>query len=120
MGVDIADFDGNGTEDIFLTHLTREKSTLFVNRGAGYFEDRSVETGVAAPSVPFTGFGTVFFDYDNDGWLDLVCRLLPEKKNEDLRAAGDPHPLHQKKQLFHNLGNGNFEESTAAGGKLFE
>src|SRR5207248_1946248 len=68
-----ADFDGNGTEDIFLTHLTREKSTLFFNRGEGYFDDRSVEVGVAAPSIPFTGFGTVFLDYDNDGWLDIVA-----------------------------------------------
>src|SRR5205085_3754190 len=69
MGIDIGDVDNNGTEDIFLTHLTREKSTLFVNRGEGYFEDRSVEAGVAVPSMPFTGFGTALLDYDNDGWL---------------------------------------------------
>ena len=120
MGIDIADFDGNGTEDIFLTHLTREKSTLFVNRGEGYLEDRSVETGVAAPSVPFTGFGTVFFDYDNDGWLDIVAVNGAVHQIEELRSAGDPYPLHQKKQLFHNLGNGHYEESTASGGKVFE
>ena len=120
MGIDIADFDGNGTEDIFLTHLTREKSTLFVNRGEGYFEDRSVETGVAAPSIPYTGFGTVFFDYDNDGWLDIAAVNGTVQQIEELRSAGDPYPLHQKKQLFHNLGNGRFEEATAAGGKVFE
>ncbi|MEO7157838.1 MAG: VCBS repeat-containing protein, partial [Vicinamibacterales bacterium] len=120
MGIDIADFNGDGTEDIFLTHLTREKSTLFVNRGEGYLEDRSVETGVAAPSIPFTGFGTVFFDYDNDGWLDIVAVNGAVHQIEELRSAGDPYPLHQKKQLFHNLGNGRFEESTASGGKVFE
>ena len=120
MGVDIADFDGNGTEDIFLTHLTREKSTLFFNRGGGYFDDRSVEVGVAAPSIPFTGFGTVFFDYDNDGWLDIVAANGAVHLIEPLRQKGDPYPLHQKKQLFHNLGNGKFEESTAAGGPAFE
>ena len=98
MGVDIADFDGDGTEDIFLTHLTREKSTLFVNRGEGYFEDRSVETGVAVPSIPFTGFGTAFFDYDNDGWLDIVAAngCAFDRRAED--AAGS-YPLQQKKQL---------------------
>jgi hypothetical protein len=120
MGVDIADFDGNGTEDIFLTHLTREKSTLFVNRGAGYFEDRSVETGVAAPSIPFTGFGTVFLDYDNDGWLDIVAVNGAVHLIEELKTPQDPYPLQQRKQLFHNLGNGHFEEATASAGAVFQ
>jgi len=120
MGIDIADFDGNGTEDIFLTHLTREKSTLFYNRGGGYFEDRSVEVGVAAPSIPFTGFGTAFFDYDNDGWLDIVAANGAVHLIEELRAKGDPYPLHQNKQMFHNLGNGRFEDVTARSGAAFE
>jgi hypothetical protein len=120
MGIDVGDFDNNGTEDIFLTHLTREKSTMFVNRGEGYFEDRSVEVGVAVPSIPFTGFGTAFLDYDNDGWLDIVAANGAVKLIEELRARGDPYPLHMKKQLFHNLANGRFEESTAAGGPAFQ
>jgi hypothetical protein len=120
MGVDIADFDGNGTEDIFLTHLTREKSTLFFNRGDGYFEDRSVEVGVAAPSIPFTGFGTVFFDYDNDGWLDIVAANGAVHLIEELKTPQDPYPLQQKNQLFHNLGNGHFEDVTASAGKAFQ
>jgi hypothetical protein len=120
MGIDIADFDGNGTEDIFLTHLTREKSTLFFNRGGGIFEDRSVEVGVAAPSIPFTGFGTAFLDYDNDGWLDIVAANGAVHLIEELRQKGDPFALHQKKQLFHNLGNGKFEESTQQAGPAFE
>ena len=120
MGVDIADFDGNGTEDIFLTHLTREKSTLFYNRGDGYFEDRSVEVGVAAPSIPFTGFGTVFFDYDNDGWLDIVAANGAVHLIEELKTPQDPYPLQQKNQLFHNLGNGHFEDVTGSAGKAFQ
>jgi hypothetical protein len=120
MGIDIADFNGDGNEDIFLTHLTREKSTLFVNRGGGYFEDRSVETGVAAPSIPFTGFGTVFFDYDNDGWLDIVAVNGAVHLIEELKSAQDPYPLQQSKQLFHNLGNGRFEETTASAGAVFQ
>jgi hypothetical protein len=119
MGVDIADFDGDGNDDIFLTHMTREKSTLFVNRGAGYFEDRSVEAGVAAPSIPFTGFGTVFFDYDNDGWLDIVATNGAVRLIEELKTPQNPYPLQQRKQLFHNLGNGRFEETTASAGEVF-
>ena len=120
MGIDIADFDGNGTEDIFLTHLTREKSTLFFNRGEGYFEDRSVEVGVAAPSIPFTGFGTAFFDYDNDGWLDIVAANGAVHLIEELKSPQDPYPLQQKNQLFHNGGNGRFEDVTASAGKVFQ
>jgi len=120
MGVDIADFDGDGNDDIFLTHMTREKSTLFVNRGAGYFEDRSVEVGVAAPSIPFTGFGTVFFDYDNDGWLDIVATNGAVRLIEELKTPQNPYPLQQRKQLFRNLGNGRFAESTASAGVVFQ
>src|SRR3984893_9778569 len=120
MGVDIADIDGNGSEDIFLTHLTREKSTLFFNRGEGYFEDRSVEAGVAAPSIPFTGFGTVFFDYDNDGWLDIVAANGAVHLIEELKTPPDPYPLQLENQLFHNLGNGRFEDATASAGKVFQ
>jgi hypothetical protein len=120
MGIDIADISGTGKEDIFLTHLTREKSTLFVNLGDGYFEDRSVEVGVAAPSIPFTGFGTVFFDYDNDGWLDIVAANGAVHLIEEQISPQNPYPLEQRKQLFHNLGNGHFAESTAAAGKPFE
>ena len=115
MGVDAGDFDGNGTDDIFITHLMDETHTLFFNLGKGVFEDRTREAGLGMPGRRFTGFGTLFFDYDNDGWLDLMIvngavQLLPE-----LMRKGDPFPLGQPKQLFHNNGEGNFLEVTAAG-----
>jgi hypothetical protein len=119
MGLDIGDFDNNGTDDVFMTHLAREKSTLFVNRGEGQFEDRSVEVGVAVPSMPYTGFGTVFLDFDNDGWLDVVQTNGDVKLIEALRSQGDPFPLHQKKLLFRNAGKGRMEDVTAAGGEAF-
>jgi hypothetical protein len=110
MGVDAADFDGNGTNDVFVTHLMEETNTLFTNLGKATFEDRTRESGVAMPGRRFTGFGTLFFDYDNDGWLDLLVvngavQLLPE-----LMRKGDPFPLGQPKQLFRNRGNGSFVE----------
>ncbi len=72
MGVDAGDFDGNGTEDIFVTHLMDETNTLYTNLGKALFEDRTREAGLGMPGHRFTGFGTLFFDYDNDGWLDLL------------------------------------------------
>ena len=56
MGVDFADVDNNGQEDIFVTHLTREKATLYVNLGQGQFEDRSAMVGLAAATAAYTGF----------------------------------------------------------------
>ncbi len=110
MGVDAGDFDGNGTDDIFVTHLMDETNTLYTNLGKLLFEDRTREAGLGMPGRRFTGFGTLFFDYDNDGWLDLfvtngAVQLLPE-----LMRKGDPHPLDQPNQLFRNEGNGKFIE----------
>jgi len=58
-------------------------NTLYVNLGEALFEDRTREAGLGMPGRRFTGFGTFFFDYDNDGWLDLfvangAVQLLPE------------------------------------------
>ena len=110
MGVDAADFDNNGTDDIFITHLMDETNTLFLNLGKGLFEDRTREAGLGMPGRRFTGFGTLFFDYDNDGWLDLLVtngavQLLPE-----LMRKNDPFPLGQPNQLFRNTNKGTFVE----------
>lgn len=110
MGVDAGDFDGNGTDDIFITHLMDETNTLYLNLGEGLFEDRTREAGLGMPGRRFTGFGTFFFDYDNDGWLDLfvangAVQLLPE-----LVRQKNPFPLGQPDQLFRNTGKGSFVE----------
>jgi hypothetical protein len=116
MGVDAGDFDGNGTDDIFVTHLMDETNTLYTNMRQGLFEDRTREAGLGMPGRRFTGFGTLFFDYDNDGWLDLfiangAVQLLP-----DLVRKKDPFPLGQPNQLFHNTGKGSFVEITDQAG----
>ncbi|MEN3329599.1 MAG: enediyne biosynthesis protein [Acidobacteriota bacterium] len=110
MGVDAGDFDGNGTDDIFITHLMDETNTLYANLGEALFEDRTREAGLGMPGRRFTGFGTFFFDYDNDGWLDLfvangAVQLLPE-----LVRQKNPFPLGQPDQLFRNMGKGSFVE----------
>jgi enediyne biosynthesis protein E4 len=120
MGVDAGDFDGNGTEDIFTTHLIDETNTLYVNLGQTLFEDRTRESGLGMPGRRFTGFGTFFFDYDNDGWLDLfvtngAVQLLPE-----LVRKKDPFPLGQPDQLFRNTGKGAFVEIIDQAGPAFQ
>jgi hypothetical protein len=110
MGVDAGDFDGNGTDDIFITHLMDETNTLYLNLGKGLFEDRTREAGLGMPGRRFTGFGTLFFDYDNDGWLDLLVANGAVQILPDLARQNDPFPLGQPNQLFHNAGKGNFVE----------
>ena len=104
MGVDAGDFDADGDGDLFMTHIATETNTLYVNDGLGLFEDRTVRVGLGPPSLPFTGFGTGWFDFDNDGWLDLVVANGEIRTMEALARVNDPFPLHQRNQLFRNLG----------------
>ncbi len=116
MGVDAGDFDNDGDADLFVTHLDNETNTLYVNDGTGRFEDRSARARLGAPSVPFTGFGARWFDADNDGWLDLLAVNGAVSVLQPLLQAGDPFPLHQRNQLFRNVGDGRFEDAGARAG----
>ena len=116
MGVVAADFDSDGDEDLFMTHLNGETNTFYANLGQGLFEDRSRRAGLGQASWPYTAFGTGAFDYDLDGWLDLFIangevRIIPAQADQ-----GDALPLKQPNQLFRNLGYGRFEEVTRWGG----
>ncbi len=119
MGVAAGDFDADGDEDLFVTHLTGETHALFVNQGDGTFADARRGALLGAPSFPYTGFGTGWLDYDNDGWLDLLVTNGAVRDIPALADRGDPFPLHQVKQLFRSRGNGTFEDTTARGGEVF-
>lgn len=114
MGVDAADVDGDGDEDLFLSHLRQQTNTLYLNDGSANFHDATAFSRLGEGSWASTGFGTAFVDYDNDGWLDLFVANGAVKTLESLAAAGDPFPLSQPNQLFRNLGHGRFEEVSAA------
>ncbi len=125
MGVSAADYDGDGDEDLLITHLLEESNTVYANDGSGLFEDVSIASGLAAASWAFTGFGAAWIDYDNDGRLDALMVNGEVKSIEALAQAGDPYPLHQTNQLFHNLGPGadgrvRLTEVTARAGAAFE
>jgi hypothetical protein len=119
MGVDAGDFDDDGDEDLVVTELTGEGTNVFVNDGAGVFEDDSARTGIGPASTGLTGFGTAWFDYDNDGRLDVLAVNGAVQVIEALRQAGDPFPVHQRRLLFHNAGGGRFDEVTARAGAAF-
>lgn len=118
MGVDAADVDEDGDVDLFMTHLTDEPNTFYLNDGSGTFLDASRPSGLGMESWEMTGFGTGFIDYDNDSRLDVLAvngavRSIPEQI-----GPSEPYPLRQPKQLFRNLGRGRFEEVTATAGEV--
>jgi hypothetical protein len=120
MGVDAGDFDNDGDEDVFITELTGQGHDLYVNDGTGNFEDRSARAGIRLASLPFTGFGAGWIDIDNDGWLDLVTVNGAVTQNVEALARNQPFSLQEKKQVFHNLGNGQFVDATRSAGAFFD
>jgi hypothetical protein len=73
MGTDFADYDNDGRSDIFVTTLSNETYAIFHNNGNGTFAYATGETGVGQATRLFSGWGTRFIDYDNDGWKDLFA-----------------------------------------------
>ena len=118
MGVTAEEVDGQGTWAILVTNLTREGATLF--RGAkGVFDDVSAGFGVTASTFAFTGFGTQWIDYDNDGRLDLVIANGAVTIVESQR--GTPYPYAQRNQLFHGEdGARPLRETSDSAGPAFQ
>ncbi|HEV2348471.1 MAG TPA: CRTAC1 family protein [Terriglobia bacterium] len=119
MGVSAEDVENDGFEDILVTNLMGEGATLFHNNGKAQFDDVTAQYGLAAETFGFTGFGTQWFDYDNDGWLDLFIANGAVTRMEAER--GNPYPFAQKKLLFHNEGRAKrFRQTSTEGGPAFQ
>jgi tetratricopeptide (TPR) repeat protein len=104
MGVVADDLNGDGRIDLFHTNFTNQSSTLRLNLGSGQFADGTLEANLAAPSRSKTGFGTVAFDVDNDGHLDL---FVANGHTDD--QPWFSNPMAQKPQLFLGRDHGRFE-----------
>ena len=120
MGVDAADIDDDGDEDLISTHLATETDTVYLNDGSGMFEDATARTGLGPPGLRYTSWGTRWFDYDNDGRLDLFIanggvRIIPE-----LARQNEPFAFDEPNQLFHGVGDGRFEEVSRTAGPAFQ
>ena len=110
MGVTAEDFDNDGDNDLLVTNLIKEGSTLYRNDGKGLFTDATIAFNLAQPTQLFTGFGVSWFDYDNDGWLDLLAVNGAVARLPALR--GQPFPYPQRNQLFHNEAGKSLQEIT--------
>lgn len=107
MGIAAGDYDNDGDDDLFVTNLPRETHTLYTNRGGGDFEDTTAQARLSIPSMPFTGFGTDWLDFDHDGLLDLFVANGAVAVIEAQR--GSRFPFRERNQLYRNIGAGQFE-----------
>ncbi len=116
MGVAIGDYDNDGRDDIHITNFADDFNVLYRNEDGMSFEDVSFKTGIARVSIPFLGWGTNFFDYDNDGWLDLLV------VNGHVYPGVDALPWNttyaQRALLLRNLKGHGFDDVGAAAGAL--
>lgn len=113
MGVELADLDGDGRQDLVVTNFALETNAFYRNAGGGVFLDRRFPAGLAQPSLQRLAFGVNAFDADLDGDLDLFVangHIQP-------RAAslGEVGAYEQPNQLFENLGDGRFRERRDVG-----
>lgn len=103
MGIAVGDYDNDGWLDIFVTHFSEDYNTLYHNE-RGQFEDVTFEAGLGTASYSQLGWGTGFFDFDNDGWKGIFIA------NGHIYPQADQAGNHyfQNNQLFRNLRNGRF------------
>jgi hypothetical protein len=120
MGIACGDADGDGHAELFLTHIVQETNSYYRRLPIGIYEDATLASGLGAPSVDFTGFGTAFLDVDLDGDLDLVAvngRVLRWHPRGGAALAPHWRPYAEPNQLFMNDGS-RFVDASASGGAL--
>jgi hypothetical protein len=113
MGVTAADYDGNGWLDLFRSNFSDERETLYRNRGGGEFDDATIASGISR-NTRYVGWGCGFFDFDNDGWKDLLLvngHVFPEVE----RLGTDIH-YKDRAILYRNLGGGKFADISESAG----
>jgi hypothetical protein len=118
MGADAGDYDRSGRPHLLVGNFSNEMLALYHNEGSGVFVDEAPASAVGQASLLTLTFGAFFFDYDLDGFLDILAangHLEEEINRVQPRVTYKQAPL-----LFHNRGNGKFESVAAAMGPEFK
>ena len=108
MGIDAADVDGDGSQDIYITHLDFELNRLYTNNKDGTFTDATFSSGIGNKAILLSGVSMKFFDYDNDGWPDIVQINGAMVDNVELYHSEVSYK--EPMLMLHNLGKGQFEK----------
>jgi hypothetical protein len=114
MGIAVGDYENNGQLAIFDTTFSDDYKPFYRNEGDGNLTDISYQLGIAEISVPFLSWGDAFFDYDNDGYKDLIMadgHVYPEADKYNWGTSWAQRPM-----LFHNLAGKKFEAVPAVEG----
>jgi enediyne biosynthesis protein E4 len=109
MGVAVGDYPNGGRFSLFITNFAEEYNALYRNDG-DHFSDESFRSNTAPSSLPYVGWGTAFFDYDNDGVLDLIAVNGHVYPQLDAARRGASAGYRQRALLYHGRGDGTFDE----------
>jgi hypothetical protein len=116
MGIDSADFNEDGWMDLFVANLDREMFAIYQNNHDETFDDMALPTGIGKATKFMSGWGLKFFDYDNDGNMDL---FLANGNPDDLINSLHGEVTYEEPLiLFHRAGKG-FQDVSAASGPIF-
>ena len=118
MGTDAADYDGSGHQSLVIGNFTNEGMALYHNDGSGLLGDEGMTSGVTKMSLQSLTFGCFFFDYDLDGLPDILA--VNGHVSDDISVVQPTVKYAQAPNLFHNRGNGRFEETTAKVGPALQ
>jgi len=117
MGVALGDYDHTGRQSLFVTNFSEEYNDLYHHDG-DHFTDVSFRSRTAPVSLPFVGWGDAFLDYDNDTWPDIIVVNGHVYPQMDQARFGASAGYRQRKLLFHNKGDGTFDEVAARYGPV--
>jgi hypothetical protein len=118
MCISLGDYDNDGDLDLYISDFQLSSDHLWHNDGKGLFDEVSDPAGITGPTRNVLSFGGGFFDYDNDGWLDLF--IANGHVYEEVEKVSPEVHYKQINTLFHNEGNGKFVETTKSAGDGFQ